>query len=48
VFLVSSVAREKLLFSQAPHARVTTMSRAVLRRELVRMLVAYLTSPGPR
>lgn len=48
VFLVSAAAREKLLFSQAPHARVTPMTRATLKRELVRTLFAYLTEAGPR
>jgi AcrR family transcriptional regulator len=43
VFLVSSVARDKLLFGDAPHARVTPMTRAVLQQELVRALFAYLT-----
>jgi len=48
VFFVSSVARDKLLFGEAPHARVTPMSRAALREELVRALFAYLTSEPPR
>jgi AcrR family transcriptional regulator len=48
VFFVSSVARDKLLFGEAPHARVTTMSRASLREELVRSLFAYLTAEAPR
>jgi AcrR family transcriptional regulator len=42
IFLVSSVAREKLLFGGAPHARVTPISRAELRDELVRALAGYL------
>jgi AcrR family transcriptional regulator len=48
VFLVSSVARDKLLFGEAPHARVTPLTRAVLREELVRALFSYLTSDPPR
>jgi len=44
IFLVSSVAREKLLFGQAPHARVTPMTRRALRDELVRALTGYLAS----
>jgi AcrR family transcriptional regulator len=48
VFLISSTAREKLLFPQAPLARVTPVTRQVLRDELVRVLVAYLTSEAPR
>jgi AcrR family transcriptional regulator len=48
VFLVSSLAREKLLFGEAPHARVTPMPRAALRGELIRALFAYLTSDPPR
>ena len=47
VFLVSSVAREKLLFGETPHARVTPMSRRALRDELVRMLRTYLTCEVP-
>jgi AcrR family transcriptional regulator len=47
VFLVSSAAREKLLFGEAPHARVTPMPLAALRGELIRMLFAYLTSDPP-
>jgi AcrR family transcriptional regulator len=43
VFLVSTVAREKLLFSEAPLSRVTPISRRTLRRELVHTLLAYLT-----
>lgn len=42
VFLVSTVAREKLLFSEAPLSRVTPMSRTALRRELTHTLVSYL------
>ena len=48
VFFVSSVARDKLLFGEAPHARVTPMPRAALRDEMIRALFAYLTSEPPR
>jgi AcrR family transcriptional regulator len=44
VFLVSSAAREKLLFAQAPLARITPMTRRALRGELVRALTGYLAS----
>lgn len=47
VFLVSSVAREKMLFGETPHARVTPIGRRALRDELVRMLHAYLTCEAP-
>src|SRR5262245_22519466 len=43
VFLVSSTAREKLLFAEAPLSRVTPLGRSALRRELVRVLHSYLT-----
>jgi len=43
VFFVAAVAREKLLFGDAPHARVTRLPRRALRDELVRMLHTYLT-----
>jgi len=42
VFLVSCVAREKLLFGEAPLSRVTPMTRKALRDQLVRTLLAYL------
>jgi AcrR family transcriptional regulator len=44
VFVVSAVARDRLLFSEAPHARVTTLPVARLREELTRVLHAYLTN----
>jgi len=47
LFVVMSVAREKLLFGEAPHARVTPMTRAELERELARTLCGYLgAAPG--
>jgi AcrR family transcriptional regulator len=42
VYAVSAIAREKLLFRDAPLSRITPMSRQVLRDELVRMLGSYL------
>ncbi|MGH7724360.1 MAG: TetR/AcrR family transcriptional regulator, partial [Candidatus Eiseniibacteriota bacterium] len=47
IFLVSSVAREKLLFD-APHSRITPMTRRQLRDELIRTLDSYLTARSPR
>ena len=47
IFLVASVAREKLLFGEAPHARVTPLSRKALRAELVRALHGYLAKEVP-
>jgi hypothetical protein len=47
LFMVESVAREKLLFDQAPHARVTPLSRRALREELVRALHGYLSCEAP-
>jgi AcrR family transcriptional regulator len=43
VFLVSCVARERVLFGDMPHARITAVSRAALRVELARALRSYLT-----
>jgi AcrR family transcriptional regulator len=48
IFLVSSVAREKLLFGEAPHARVTPLSRKALRAEMVRALHGYLAQGVPQ
>jgi AcrR family transcriptional regulator len=48
IFLVSSTMREKLLFGEAPHARVTPMTRERLRTELARALYSYLTCEEPR
>ena len=48
VFVVSSVAREKLLFADAPLARVTPIEQPVLRSELIRVLGAYLAAEAPR
>lgn len=43
IFLVSSAAREKLLFDNAPLARVTPLERTRLAAELTRALIGYLT-----
>jgi AcrR family transcriptional regulator len=48
IFLISSTAREKLLFADAPLSRVTPLGRAELRRELVRVLHSYLSGEAPR
>jgi AcrR family transcriptional regulator len=44
VFLAMSVAREKLLFAEAPQSRLTPMGRKALRDELSRVVHAYLTA----
>jgi AcrR family transcriptional regulator len=44
IFFVSAVARDRLLFSEAPNARVTALPVARLREELTRLLHAYLTA----
>lgn len=44
-FMVAAVAREKVLFGEAPHAAATPLSNDRLKRELGRMLFAYLTCP---
>jgi AcrR family transcriptional regulator len=43
IFFASSLAREKILFADAPHSRVTPLSREALRRESSRALLSYLT-----
>jgi AcrR family transcriptional regulator len=48
IFFVTSTAREKLLFPEAPNARATPMTRAALRDELVRALGSYLSHEAPR
>jgi hypothetical protein len=44
-FIVAAVAREKMLFGAAPHASDTPLSDDQLKRELARVLYAYLTCP---
>lgn|SRR5262245_35307146 len=48
VFLISSVAREKMLFADAPLSRITPLARPALRAALVRTLHAYLACEAPR
>jgi len=47
VYMVSCVARERVLFGDMPHARVTGIGLRSLRTELARMLHAYLTCEVP-
>ena len=44
VFAASSIAREKMLFGEAPLSRITPMDRQVLREELVRLVRSYLAA----
>src|SRR5262245_13530649 len=43
IFLALSIAREKLLFTDAPQSRLTPMGRSALRAELRRAVHGYLT-----
>ena len=43
IYLVSAAARDALLFSEAPHAKATSLKVEPLRKELARTLYAYLT-----
>ena len=47
VFFVSAVARDRLLFSEAPHARATALPVERLRAELTQALHAYLAMSRP-
>lgn len=47
LFLASCVLREKTLFGDAPHSRVTPISRESLRHEVTRSLHSYLTCEVP-
>ena len=47
VFLAMSVAREKLLFAEAPQSRLTPLGRSALQAELSRVVHAYLTTEVP-
>lgn len=47
LYVVSTVARERLIFGQAPLARITPLGRRALRDELVRTLRAYLAFEVP-
>jgi AcrR family transcriptional regulator len=48
IYMVSSVARERLLFADMPLARVTAIRSEDLRQELVRALYAYLGGEAPK
>jgi AcrR family transcriptional regulator len=48
LYFVAAVARDKLLFSDAPHASATPMSRAALRDALVHALASYLACEAAR
>src|SRR5262245_4150965 len=47
VYVVCAIAREKLLFGEAPHSRITPMTRKDLRDQLVRTFQAYLCTEIP-
>jgi hypothetical protein len=44
-FMIAAIAREKILFGEAPHAASTALGPDRLKAELTRMLFAYLTVP---
>jgi AcrR family transcriptional regulator len=44
-FMTAAIAREKILFGEAPHAGSTALTNDRLKRELARMLYGYLTTP---
>ncbi|MDB4890410.1 MAG: TetR family transcriptional regulator [Gemmatimonadetes bacterium] len=46
-FMLTAVAREKILFGEAPHASSTSLDTERLKKELARMLLGYLTTPNP-
>jgi len=45
IFLIASIARESILFGEAPHATATALSAAQLRSTLVHTLYSFLTTP---
>jgi AcrR family transcriptional regulator len=45
IFLVASIARESILFGDAPHATATGLSHKALRCTLVHTLYSFLTTP---
>ena len=45
IFLVASVARETVLFGEAPHATATALSREALRATLVHTFLSFLRTP---
>lgn len=48
LYVVVTLAREKLLFSDAPQSRIHPMGRDTLRAELIRALLGYLGGEVPR
>jgi AcrR family transcriptional regulator len=45
IFLIAAVARESILFGQAPHASATALSAKALRATLIHTLYSFLTTP---
>lgn len=45
IFIVASIARETILFGQAPHAAATALSTRALRFTLIHTLHSFLTTP---
>lgn len=45
IFLVAAVARETILFGEAPHATATALSRNALRATLVHTFLSFLRTP---
>lgn len=45
IFLVAAIARETVLFGEAPHATATALSRDALRATLVHTFLSFLTTP---
>jgi AcrR family transcriptional regulator len=45
IFLVAAIARETVLFGEAPHATATALSREALRATLVHTFLSFLTTP---
>ena len=45
IFMVAAIAREAILFGQAPHASATALSTRALRFTLIHTLYSFLTTP---
>ena len=45
IFLISAIARESILFGEAPHAAVTALSQRALRATLIHTFYSFLTTP---
>ena len=45
IFLVAAIARETVLFGEAPHATATALSREALRATLVHTFLSFLRTP---